>query len=77
MWDDSKEACKGGEHCQRRQAEGATGSAVGWNRAGAQWCTTLVEAHSGERKGTVMGHHRRQAQGARMGGREAFRPRGL
>lgn len=62
-WDDSKGACKGGEHCQRRQAKGATGSAVGWNRAGAQWCTPLVEAHNGGKKGTVMGHRRWQAQG--------------
>ena len=46
-----------------RQAEGATGIAVDWNGAGAQWCTTLVEARSGERKGTVTGHRRWQAQG--------------
>lgn len=44
---------------------------------GAQWCTLLVEALSWERKGTVMGHRRWQAQGAGMRGEEPLSPRGL
>lgn len=45
--------------------------------SGAQWCTPLVEAPSWERKGIVVGHRGRQAQGPGMGGGEAFSPRGL
>lgn len=61
------------------RAEGTVGGgrAPSDGTEGAQRCTQLVEPIAGAGEGTVMGHRRRQAQGAGMGGGEAFNPRGL